>query len=93
MSALLAISRNRFFKVVLSIFERTELTGAIIPTVAKTQRRKLLMVSVIIAAKLRATAITKVIVNSVVHMASAPDWRERGREVGCKQQTTQNRSF
>jgi hypothetical protein len=49
------------------------------------------MVSVIIAAKLKATAITKVIVKSVVHMASAPDWRERGREVGCKQQTTQNR--
>ena len=37
------------------------------------------MVSVIIAAKLRATAITKVIVNSVLHMASAPSWRERGR--------------
>ena len=32
MSALLAISRNRFFKVVLSIFEGTELTGAIIQT-------------------------------------------------------------
>jgi hypothetical protein len=30
--ALLAISRNCFFKVVLSIFEGTELTGAIIPT-------------------------------------------------------------
>ena len=49
------------------------------------------MVSVIIVAKLRATAITKVIVNSAVHMASAPDWRERGREVRCEQQTRQNR--
>ena len=49
------------------------------------------MVSVIIAAKLRATAITKVIVNSVLHMASAPSWRERGREVWWDQQTTQNK--
>ena len=175
LSALLAISRNCFFKVVLSIFEETELTGAIIPTATipyavaiyssifryffgsaviatdclartdrralakpiwqrliarvnartrlciygsrlefyctvstthfckkwrpegrevarrKNQRRKLLMVSVIIAAKLRATAMTKVIVNSVLHMASAPSWRERGREVWWNQQTTQNR--